>query len=546
MSQRVVRLCVALSLCAIVPLMGEYNPSIRRDPRIDAFLYRIGARYAVPLPRHMFVQPQKTAEVVRFLEQTDSLDRCGVLSTTERHLLKVIRRRVLSRQSIISWEKPEKDISGHLHCALTGHIEPSYTDSMALFGAGTIGPALKGNIGKLSFYTGIDVSSEFMSDSFWHQSTYQPYEGVPYTLYGRLDSTNMRATHTIRGGVGVTRGPISLETAVDYLKFGPATQSPLTFNGTTPPLTWFRALLDMGVLDYHHVFGLLKSQKDKAKYFYTHRLNIPLRRLPVTIGVNEVVITGSTTDEPLGDTLRPGYYGQEREWEWVYMIPFIPFTFAEQYIGDRDNAAISFDLNLFWPTQFRWYGELFLDDITTPWGLFSDDWGNKWAVTLGGEYYGRWFTKDMMAAVEYTRIEPWVYTHFYGGSHRYTHFGQILGGETGPNSARLSVRLETDLTERHTVSLFVDNIRKGRDRGSDIRHVFQMEEYEFNEGDVYRPPVPDSDTKEFLADPVATTRIGGAYGFNAFGLFSMTVEAVALIEEQGVSAEGAVYGGFFF
>jgi hypothetical protein len=243
-------------------------------------------------------------------------------------------------------------------------------------------------------------------------------------------------------------------------------------------------------LDYTHVFGLLRSQKDKPKYIYLHRLGIPVPRWRLTIGVNEATVTGSTTDQVLSDTVY--YEPQSRDWEWVYMIPFVPFSFAEHYIGDRDNSCVSFDLNLLQPRGFRWYAELFLDDITAPWTLFSDDWGNKWALTAGCEYHGVLLGRDITAALEYSRVEPWVYTHFYGGSHRYTHFGECLGAPGGPNADVLWVGMDAAVTPRNTVGLAVVNRRKNTNRGGNVSDVFQ------DTTDGYAPTFADSESKTFL------------------------------------------------
>ena len=49
------------------------------------------------------------------------------------------------------------------------------------------------------------------------------------------------------------------------------------------------------------------------------------------------------------------------------------------------------DVNLLWPADFRWYAEFFLDDMLAPWKIFSSDFGNKWALTVGGQYFGTLF-----------------------------------------------------------------------------------------------------------------------------------------------------------
>jgi hypothetical protein len=353
---------------------------------------------------------------------------------------------------------------------------------------------------------------------------YQPYHGVPYNLYGRADSNAVRSFDLFRGGVSVPGKRIKLETAVDYLRQGPAVHYPLTFSGMAPPVTYFRARMGLGGPAYIHTFGLLRSQKDKAKHFYTHRLDIPALDKRLTIGISEVVVTGSTTDEQGSldphNAVRAPYRIEERGWEWVYMIPFVPYAFAEHYVGDRDNVALSFDVSLLAPSGFRWYMEFFLDDMTTPLTIFGSDWGNKWALTIGGEYYGVLKGRDVSASIEYSRVEPWVYTHFGGGSHRYTHFGQSLGSPLGPNADGLVGSLGYAIHPMHTVGILGRMERKnGRVRGGSIRHVFQ-------EG-------VDAETKAFVDGPGVEVRtLGGVtWRLSPFGVFRL--EAFAYYEEGG-------------
>lgn len=53
-----------------------------------------------------------------------------------------------------------------------------------------------------------------------------------------------------------------------------------------------------------------------------------------------------------------------------------------------------------------------MDDILSPLKIFTDDWGNKWAATLGMQYFGSLFGRDFTVNAEYSHVEPWVYTHF--------------------------------------------------------------------------------------------------------------------------------------
>jgi len=227
-----------------------------------------------------------------------------------------------------------------------------------------------------------------------------------------------------------------------------------------------------------------------------------------------------------------------RDPEWVYLLPFMPFTMAEHYLGDRDNSAISLDLNLTWPRSWRWYAELLLDDMTAPWTLFSDDWGNKWALAAGVQYFGAIGRRALTGTLEYARVEPWVYTHFYGGSHDFTHFGQCLGAPLGPNSDALRLELELAVAPRHTVGLTFANERTNHSaRGGTITDVFQ------DTLDDFEPQYPDSWSKEFLgAGTQRSTRVGVTYRLSPFGWFRLDAEAGMDFATAGNRLYGAIHG----
>jgi hypothetical protein len=526
---------VLIVFLLIVPALGGYSPSLKSDPALDQFLLRLSNRYGIMLPRSYYSQPMHAAEVLQFLDVVDSLDRAGKLTQQESCQYKNVRAIVGEDRRLFQLSRPEKEIVNYGNCVLSGYVAPSYEDDAEIGLRGVINPRLSGASGNLSYFTEVSVWTEYRSDTVFGMSDYQPYHGNPYNLGGgRVKTSSTRSADLIRGGVVYQGKRIDLETAVDNLRSGPAVVYPLTFSGQTSPVTYFRARMDLADFQYVHTFGLLRTQKDKPKYIYTHRLDIPLAKNKILIGINEVIINGSTAEKAQTDSLPEDYYGEERGWEWVYMIPFIPYSFAEHYVGDRDNKVLSFDIMCAVPRGFRWYLEFFFDDFASPLKLFSDDFGNKWAFTLGGQYFGALGNRDVTFSGEYSRIEPWVYTHFYGGSHRYTHYGQSLGSNLGPNSDAVTIQGEYAVGVRNTVGLFLENVRKGTGRGSSVLDVFQGEE----------GSNPDSGKKTFLGkNYVRTTTFGLLWKLMPFELFSMHSEVtINQRKEIGVT----ITGGFTF
>jgi hypothetical protein len=528
-----------------LPSFAEYAPNLRLSSDIDATIRRIATRYEIQYPAQMFFQPVNTASLRRFLDTADCLAKAGRLSVEESFQIRELRKLFIDPRSVTGWTNKEQDKSIYANISLLGSLDPRARDSASLRSRWQLSPSMSGNIGNLSFYSGIDVWTDWYTDSLFKHSDYQPYKGIPFNLYGRADSAHARSSDLPRGGIRWEDDRIVMETAIDYLRIGPAVFYPLLLSGNAPPLVYARSQWVIGPFDYAQMAGQLKSQKDKTKFLYLHRVNVSLLHNRLILGINEAVVNGSTTDEQgpsdSMNALRPGYYGLTRSWEWAYLIPFVPYKFSEHFLGDRDNAFISFDGELRYPEYHRLYFEFLIDDMTSPWTFLSNDWGNKWALTAGWQYFGTFRGKDYTATLEYSRVEPWVYTHFYGGSHRYSHFDQCLGMPLGPNSDALVMAVEGQVSPRNSVGLRLTNTRKGIGRGSALTDVFQDSLFLYDNV-VYRSQHPDSPHKTFLGhNPLTSTRIGASWKYSPFGIFKIE----ALMEYDFASGNKGLYGHFY-
>jgi len=538
---KLILICIVLTLLT-TRAHADYNPLMRVDSRVDDFTQRVYARYGL-LPKGVFRQPMASADFLSYLDSLSSMP----LTPPERYALDGLRRHVSIDDGIYGFGSDENKYGLILNLDLTGSVWARTGGGFdaRVGGRGIISPQLRGYIGGVSFYSSLDVWTEFASDTIFPPTSYQPYDGVPYELYGRDDKRsggNIRSSDLPRCGVSYDAGRIHLEAAIDYLRLGPAVHYPLTLSGAAPPVTYARAVLDLGAVEYHHVVGALRSQKDKPKYIYANGLGGSLFDGLLNWGINEVMVGGSTTNQQDYDpvnSVRPEYVGQEQGWEWAFCVPFVPMVFVEHYVGDRNNSALAFDASLNWPQNFRFYGEFFLDDMLAPWHIFSDDWGNKWAITLGAQYFTTLYDRDVSAGVEWSRVEPWVYTHFYGGSHRYDHFNTPLGAEMGPNSMAIAANCAMSVTSRGTVGLKLTSLSSNPSaRGGKITDIFQ---YAGGVND------PDSETKNFLGEGTIHYLRPGIYGYyDPFGLFRLN----ASVEIDAARDRGRVHfaldGGFRF
>lgn len=519
-------------------IYGRYSPALRLNTHLDQLVWRLASSQNLEIPHTMLDQPIDYGEIYEFFTETVDSQK---LSLHEKELFDRTMRYYNPQKGLIKWNDSQKDIHLRLYLELLGDIKGGVFDSTFARAKGIFRPTLSGNIKNFSFYTAIDVWSEYWSDALFPSSSYQPFDGVPYNLYGRdTEYSHVRSSDLPRGGIRYDAGWVMLETAIDYIKMGPTIYFPLTMSGNTPPITYFRASLDLDIINYSHTAGLLKSDKDHRKHIYIHRLSTKLWKSRLDLALNEVIVYGSTL--PIDTSEIGDYPVQERSWEWTYLIPFVPFKFVEHYAGDKDNAAISFDANLRWPEKFRWYMEFFIDDMLAPWKLFNDDWGNKWALTVGMQYFGRIRNRDMLIGAEYSRVEPWVYTHFYGRSHNFLHFDKCLGSPLGPNTQALVASAKVQVDKRNELGIGISHIGKNPSvRGGKITDIFQQEtENEPRE-------FTDNTKKEFLGDGTEWyLRPSVMWNFNPFGKFFVDAKwEIDVLDDCG-RMELSLWGGISF
>lgn len=282
---------------------------------------------------------------------------------------------------------------------------------------------------------------------------YNPNEGIPYNK----QSENKRTWDLFAARASYQLKPVQLMAGFDYLEWGPARYNHVILRGErsffrpwqdsssriteASPMPYFGYQFQIGPVTYSQYAARLFEKKNAGKYFHTHRLDL---RLParINLGLSETSLYGTTT-EPAGTNDNIDGDSTGREFEWAYVIPFIPYVFQEHLQGDQDNIGLSFDMSIRTIPHWEIYGELLWDDMKSPTSMFDNSWwGNKWAASVG-------IARDSLHAgpvlldffTEYTRIEPWVYTHHKGGGYTYASYAQSLGSDLGPNSQEIHAEL---------------------------------------------------------------------------------------------------------
>ena len=294
------------------------------------------------------------------------------------------------------------------------------------------------------FNASVKVSTDHTNKEIY-DNFYNPSEGVPYNK----QSDNKRTWDIFTANASYDLDAVRLLAGFDYLSMGPARRNHVILRGDQSnyrpwqdstsriyepaPTPYFGYQFELGPIVYTQYAMKLFEKKNFGKYMHVHRLDLSLPK-NITLGLSETALYGSTTEEfpnPNEDADSTG-----RDFEWAYVIPFIPYVFQEHLQGDQDNISLAFDLSVKTIPNWEFYGELLWDDMKSPTSMFDDGWwGNKWATSVGvardnlklGSTLWNWY-------LEYTRVEPWVYTHHKGGGYTYRSYSQSLGTDLGPNS----------------------------------------------------------------------------------------------------------------
>jgi hypothetical protein len=213
---------------------------------------------------------------------------------------------------------------------------------------------------------------------------------------------------------------------------------------------------------------------DDDKYIVAHRLEVSIPHA-VDIGFNEMMVYSN------------------RAPDLAYLNPIQLLESTQRNRDERDNGFWVFDMRVHWISGWEIQGSALFDDLNFPkWG--TNDVQNKAALQagiLGVDPFGIPLTN---IAVEYTRIDPYTFSHNRSRDNNYSSGGNILSHHIGPNSDSWFCKLENFWSRRLTTSVSYENVRHGNNIVSPGGQLV------FNVGgDIFQPWRPvDSQYKNFL------------------------------------------------
>jgi hypothetical protein len=149
------------------------------------------------------------------------------------------------------------------------------------------------------------------------------------------------------------------------------------------------------------------------KYFAAHRFGLSFPGV-VDLGFQEMVVYSN------------------RSVDLAYLSPLSFIESTQRSRGERDNVMWVFDLKTLFLKNLQFTGTILYDDINVP-DMFSDLWTDRYAWQVGLQYADPFTIPNTGLKVEYTRVEPYVFSHGRSRDDNFTSLGRILGPAVGPN-----------------------------------------------------------------------------------------------------------------
>ncbi len=228
-------------------------------------------------------------------------------------------------------------------------------------------------------------------------------------------------------------GFLSLTAGHEKISIGSGYISKLFYSNDAPPFSFIKLDLSYKKFAYSFFYGSLRGDS-------------------IGVELNSKNIAGHRLDVNFSDKFRAGFYESivisNDPFSFSFFNPFSFLTSADLNSGAKEttlnNTLMGIDLEYVPFKNLSIQATFLIDDLNL--STISDTSyvgnENKFGYQLG-ILWSRAFTLDnLILKVEYTRLDPFVYSHRSNKS-TYTNWGISLGSQLPPNSDEIA--LETDL-----------------------------------------------------------------------------------------------------
>ncbi len=226
---------------------------------------------------------------------------------------------------------------------------------------------------------------------------------------------------------------LSVQLGREDITLGYGYGSKLVLSGDNQTMDFIKFNFDYGIISFSSIhastsgYMTIDLNDRYTKYFANNHLKLKFKRL-FDIGIGETII----------------YSG--RGIDFSYLAPVTFYKFIEMETQDKDNGLLYLDLQTKFIKDFEIQATFLLDEDILSNLADLERYTNKTAYQLGAFWYEPIGITDLSLILEYTRIRPYVYTH-YDIKNNYTAYGINLGHRIGPNADEIMVRSNYNLNE---------------------------------------------------------------------------------------------------
>jgi hypothetical protein len=373
----------------------------------------------------------------------------GVLSRTEQRLFEQLKEdlgdELLALNNNLVFSTRERhtldwhDSNSQLYLDLYGYEgivsnKGTQYKSDVLLSETRMGGIIRGHLGgTIGYY--MDARNSMTRGSHVKKENFDVSQGSPVVTSGATVYQDRATAYFI-----FEKPWLRVEAGQDEMEWGPGFHGGLSLSRNSPPVGLIRLSTRFSRIQFSSVHAFLRSSMG-SKYLAGHRLDIRIRP-GLYFGATETVVYGG------------------RDIDFAYANPIMPYHIAEHHLGDKDNNTMSFDLTVLCARSVKLYTELFIDDMTSSESLLKY-FGNKFAFLIGSYWVDPFKMSNVDLRFEYTRIEPFVYTH-WDSINIYTNYDKSIGYWLGPNSDDLILQLGYQVGRDLRLELSLERIRKGK------------------------------------------------------------------------------------
>jgi hypothetical protein len=267
-----------------------------------------------------------------------------------------------------------------------------------------------------------------------------------------IGSTDIQNFDAAEGHVRYDAGIVSAEVGTERVLWGTGYDQKMIMSDNVRPFPFLRADFRYKSIRYTFMHAWLlgfprpwtdfvsadsaakmKGPSIADKYIAAHRLEFSFPRL-LDVGFQEMVVYSN------------------RAPDLAYLTPLILLESAQRSRGERDNGLWSFDIQTHFTPGIELTGTILFDDLHLN-DFFKNRFYNKNAYQLGFFLTDPFMFRNTSLIVEWTRVQPFVFSHDYSIEDTYTSYGAPLGPRIAPNSDSWFIRGDLFPANRLTLSL---------------------------------------------------------------------------------------------